>query len=758
MPRATLRQRRPSRMKPSHSPSSPAAEALPGGMWSSTPRPLPATPLMPADRLTDTGKAPAGDSPPHLLRSQFHGIGRRLLLAILLFSSAVTLMLTGLQLYVDYERDVGTIDSRMRELSGSYRDSLARSLWNVDAEQIRVQLEGILRMPDMRAASVTETGQTGLKQPLHVSVGEPGNSAGIVWTVPLVYADRAGPRTLGTLTLEATLDDVYRRLWDKGLVILITQGIKTFVVSLFILFIVHRLVTRHLMQLATHLGMLDPRRAMARLQLKRKAPASEDELDRVVGAFNTMVGQLERSYTELREVNQALERDIAARRSAEAEAARLAFHDALTDLPNRRLLQDRLQQEVTMAARLERHGALLFVGLDHFKQLNDALGHATGDALLCEVARRLQHTVRRTDLVARLGGDEFAVLLLGLGRDTETSARGALDMTDKLGQTLRAPFEVNGQRLHTTASIGVTLFPADAIDAEALMRHADTALHHAKAQGRDCVHFFQPAMHAAVLSQHELENDLRQALVEQQLSLAYQPLVDADGRLCGAEALLRWEHPQRGMVSPAEFIPVAEASSLILDVGDWVLAASARQMRLWSEVGVLPEDFYLSVNISARQFHLPDFDQRVRRIFEGAGADAHRLVLEITERVLVRDTVAVAAKMQALRDLGMRLFIDDFGTGYSSLGYLKRLPVDGLKIDQSFVRDVVSDPNDAAIVETILVMAQRFGLDVVAEGVETPAQLSHLVRHQCKHFQGFYFSHPLEGQVFAKRYLQPLHA
>jgi diguanylate cyclase (GGDEF)-like protein len=701
--------------------------------------------------------APAGDGRPSRLPALFHGIGRRLLLAILLFSSAVTLLLTALQLYVDYERDVGTIESRVREITSGYHDSLARSLWNVDAEQIRVQLEGIMRLPDLRSASVTESAAPGLKTPLQVTLGAPGSGSALVWKVPLVYTDRNGPRTLGTLTLEATLDEVYRRLRDKTLVILVTQAVKTFVVSLFILIIVHRLVTRHLVTLAGHLGSVDPRRGMARLALARRKPGDEDELDRVVGAFNGMVGQLERTYDELREVNLELERDIAARRSAEAEAARLAFHDALTDLPNRRLLIEKLQQEVTMAARLERHGALLFLGLDHFKQLNDALGHAVGDALLVEVARRLQRALRRTDLVARLGGDEFAVLLLGLGRDTDTAARAALEMCDKLGTALRAPYDLAGQRLHVTVSIGITLFPADAVEADALMRHADTALHHAKASGRDGVHFFQPEMHSAVLTQHELENDLRQALVERQLSLAYQPLVSNEGRLIGCEALLRWQHPRRGPIPPDDFIPVAEASNLILDLGDWVLAAAARQLRLWGEQA--PEqNFHLSVNISPRQFHQHDFDQRVRRILEGAGADPRRLVLEITEGVLVRDSEATAAKMQALRQLGVRIFIDDFGTGYSSLAYLKRLPVDGLKIDQSFVRDLVTDPNDAAIVETILSMAQRFGLQVVAEGVETAEQLVYLEAHRCRYFQGFYFSRPLEPAAFGQRYLAPADA
>jgi len=687
-------------------------------------------------------------------RPKVNRIGRRLLLAILLFSSMITLLLTVVQLYADYQRDRGIIEARVHEISQGYHDSLARSLWNVDAEQIRVQLDGILRVPDIRAATVTELAQPGLKTPLQVTVGQPNSGAPMVWKIPLVYTDRSGQRTLGMLTLEGTLDEVYRRLREKAFVILGTQAVKTFIVSAFILFVVHRLVTRHLIALAAHLGRLDPRRSMERLSLKRGRAGREDELDRVVGAFNGMVEQLERSYDELREVNLALERDIAARRSAEAEAARLAFHDPLTDLPNRRTLQERLQQECTMGARLERHGALLFIDLDHFKQVNDALGHSVGDALLVEAARRLQRAVRRTDLVARLGGDEFAVLLLGLGRDAEAAARGAVDMAAKLGEALRAPYLIGPQPLHLTVSIGVALYPSDAHEAEALIRHADTALHHAKSEGRNSVHFFQPAMHAAVLSQHEIENDLRQALVEQQLSLAYQPLVDAHGRLVGAEALLRWRHPRRGVVAPAEFIPVAESSALILDVGDWVLAAAGRQMAAWQQAGLLPPDFYLSVNVSPRQFHQPDFEQRVQRLVKATGVEPQRLVLEITEGVLVRDSEAAARTMHSMRQSGLRFYIDDFGTGYSSLAYLRRLPVDGLKIDRSFVSDVVNDPNDAAIVETILSIAERFGLQVVAEGVETSEQLEHLRRHRCDCFQGYHFSRPLDPQAFAQHYLQ----
>ena len=708
-------------------------------------------------RTTATGRAWAedrdGDPRPAPGVLPFRGIGRRLLLYILLFSSLVTLLLTGVQLYLEYERDRVAIDSRLHEIGSSYRDSLARSLWNMDSEQISVQLEGIMRLPDIRAAVVRESLQ-GVKKPLEVALGQPGAHNPLHWSAPLVYVDRNGPREIGTLSIEATLDEVYRRLSEKALVILASQGVKTFLVSMFILFVVHRLVTRHLTALSRYLARYDVTRPPQPLVLPRLRAAHTDEFDRVVRSVNDLGAHLQDSYERLRAANAELERDIAARRSAEAEAARLAFHDALTDLPNRRALLQRLQHEVTVAQRLDLHGALMFIDLDHFKHLNDALGHTVGDALLVTAARRLSGAVRQTDMVARLGGDEFVVMLLGLGHDAERAAHDALEMAGKLRMALGQPYAVEGQSLHATASIGVTLFPGDARDTENLLRHADTALHHAKSEGRNCVHFFQPAMQAAVQARHTLQTQLREALAGRQFSLAYQPLVDADGRLFGAEALIRWQHPVRGAVSPAEFIPVAEDSGLILEIGDWVLAEAARQMRAWSDAHQLDEDCCLSVNISPRQFLQPDFGARLRRIFSAAGADTRRLVLEVTEGVLVTDAAQTVVAMQGLRDAGVRFHIDDFGTGYSSLSYLKQLPVDGIKIDQSFVRDVVDNPNDAAIVEAIIAIARRFQLNVVAEGVETAEQAEYLRQQRCALFQGYHFSRPLSAAEFERRFLR----
>ena len=683
----------------------------------------------------------------------FRGIGRRLLLYILLFSSLVTLLLTGVQLYLEYERDRVAIDSRLHEIGSSYRDSLARSLWNMDAEQIGVQLEGVMRLPDMRAAVVRET-VTGSKKPLEVALGEPGPQNALHWSAPLVYLDRSGVRPVGTLTLEASLDDVYRRLSEKALVILVSQGVKTFLVSMFILFLVHRLVTRHLTALSRYFARYDVARPPQPLALQRPPAAHADELDRVVRSVNDLGAHLQDSYERLRTANAELERDIAARRSAEAEAARLAFHDALTDLPNRRALQQRLQHEATVAQRLDLHGALMFIDLDHFKHLNDALGHSVGDALLVNATHRLLATVRQTDMVARLGGDEFVVMLLGLGHDARRAAHDALEMAGKLRSALGQPYVIEGQPLHVTASIGVTLFPGDGHDTESLLRNADTALHHAKSEGRNCVHFFQPAMQAAVQERHAMQTQLREALAGQQFSLVYQPLVDAQGRLFGAEALIRWHHPVRGSMPPSEFIPVAEDSGLIVEIGDWVLAEAARQMRAWHEAGLFGDDCCLSVNISPRQFLLPDFGARLRRIFSAAGADTHRLVLEVTEGVLVTDAAQTVITMQGLREAGVRFHIDDFGTGYSSLSYLKQLPVDGIKIDQSFVRDVVENPNDAAIVEAIIAIARRFQLHVVAEGVETAEQAEYLRRQRCALFQGYYFSRPLPAAEFEQRFLR----
>jgi len=436
-----------------------------------------------------------------------------------------------------------------------------------------------------------------------------------------------------------------------------------------------------------------------------------------------------------------LARDITQRRLIDAQVQHLAYHDALTSLPNRRLLQDRLSKAISSAMRHQRQGALLFIDLDNFKDLNDTLGHHHGDALLQQVATRLRSCVREVDTVARLGGDEFVVMLEELSDTRESAAIDAEHVARKVLDSLREPYDLSG-RLHTsTPSIGVTLFGDEGDTVEDLLKRADLAMYRSKMEGRNTISFFDPAMQARVLRRAALESDLRQALSQRQLCLYYQPLVDENGRFIGAEALVRWPHPERGMVSPADFIPVAEQNGLIVELGQWVLRQACRQLARWAE-SPDTRDWTLAVNVSAREFRHAQFDQRVIDLVHEMGINPGRLKLEVTESMFLHDAAEVAARMEKLRHFGIRFALDDFGTGYSSLSYLKRLPLDELKIDQSFVRDLLVDEDDAAIVRAILTLASTLGLAVVAEGVEQVGQRDFLARNGCRTFQGYLFGRP----------------
>ena len=452
-------------------------------------------------------------------------------------------------------------------------------------------------------------------------------------------------------------------------------------------------------------------------------------------------------------VIQAFHRDITERKKAEGQIQSLAFSDPLTGLPNRRLLMDRLEQAITAAARHGHQTALLFVDLDDFKTLNDTLGHDKGDMLLKQIAQRLIACVREGDTVARLGGDEFVVLLEDLSSNVQESATQAQGVTAKILSALGQPYEIEGHGHHSSASIGVTLFGGSEREAiEEPLKRAELAMYQAKAAGRNTLRFFDPEMRTAVAVRATLEAELREAVSIGQFVLHYQPQAGGDSRLSGAEALVRWQHPKRGLVSPAEFIPVAETSGLILPLGRWVLETACKQLAAWA---ARPEtlDLTMSVNVSAREFRQPEFVEEVVTILEATGANPNRLKLELTESVLVDNVEEVIGKMNALKAKGVCFSLDDFGTGYSSLSYLKRLPLDQLKIDQGFVRDILTDPNDAAIAKMVLVLAATLGLTVVAEGVETEAQRWFLASMGCDNYQGYLFSRPLpidEFEVFAR--------
>ena len=431
--------------------------------------------------------------------------------------------------------------------------------------------------------------------------------------------------------------------------------------------------------------------------------------------------------------------DITDRKSSEERLDTLVHYDALTGLPNRTLLHDRLRQSLAQAERVQRQVGVMFIDVDHFKKINDTLGHEFGDLLLQRAARHMSEAVRSDDTVGRLGGDEFAVILntLSHGEDATRVAQKIMAEFDK-------PLHIGGTELHITVSIGITLYPDDGADAGTLLKNADIALYSAKNAGRNAFKFYNAEMDARSLELLRIENSLRHALIRNEFELVYQPKASViTGGITGFEALLRWRHPERGIVMPSEFIPLLEDSGLILPVGEWVLETVCAQLQAWSRESDDMADAHVAINISARQFASKDLAQRFQVIVEKYQVDPRRIELEITESALMIDPEAARRTLDYLKALGMKLSIDDFGTGYSSLAYLKRFPLDTLKIDASFVRDVTSDADDANITRTVIAMAHNLRLNVVAEGVETAEQLAFLAEHGCDLYQGYYLSRPL---------------
>ena len=435
--------------------------------------------------------------------------------------------------------------------------------------------------------------------------------------------------------------------------------------------------------------------------------------------------------------------DVSDQKAAEQEARHLAFHDALTHLPNRRLLTDRLRHALATGAREGLTTAVLFMDLDNFKTLNDTQGHEVGDRLLQQAAQRLRDTVRTDDTVARLGGDEFVVVLQHLGPDPAEATAQVRALCARLLDRLREPYDLDGRAYHSTASIGVTLLSHMPGSVDEVLKQADMAMYRAKDAGRNTLRFFDPDMQQAVNRRALLEAELHTGLREQQFLLLYQPQVDSHSHVTGAEVLVRWRHPVQGMVSPAEFIPLAEETGLILPLGHWVMETALRQQALWQSDPAL-RHLNLAINVSARQFLQEDFVTQVAALLQETGADPARIKLELTESLLLHNVDGAIATMHALRAHGLGFSLDDFGTGYSSLGYLKRLPLAQIKIDQGFVRGVLQDPRDAAIARTIITLASSLGLDVIAEGVETAEHHRFLLEHGCMAFQGYLFGRPMD--------------
>ncbi len=439
--------------------------------------------------------------------------------------------------------------------------------------------------------------------------------------------------------------------------------------------------------------------------------------------------------------------DISELKQHEERIHNLAFFDPLTHLPNRRLLQDRLEHAIATSQRQRHLGALLFIDLDDFKTLNDNRGHHIGDLLLIEVAERLRNSVREQDTVARLGGDEFIIVLEGLNISRNEAAAHARQIAEKILTNLNQVYLLEQREYFNTPSIGICLFGDVSVPTDELLKQADQAMYHAKAAGRNTLRFFDPEMQSMAAQRFALQHELREALQQQQFKLFYQPQTNTAGHVIGAEALIRWLHPQRGMVSPLEFIPLAEDSGLIVPLGNWILETACQQLVQWSKESTAAH-LSIAINVSARQFQQHNFVEQLQQILTRTGADPHQLKLELTESMLVDNPEDITTKMDALKTHGIKFSLDDFGTGYSSLSYLKRLPINELKIDKSFVNDILTDPNDAAIARMIIRLAQSMELKVIAEGVETKEQRDWLEQEGCFKYQGYYFGRPMPVEKF----------
>ncbi|MGA2189671.1 MAG: EAL domain-containing protein [Steroidobacteraceae bacterium] len=434
--------------------------------------------------------------------------------------------------------------------------------------------------------------------------------------------------------------------------------------------------------------------------------------------------------------------DVSVARALTLKLAYFAQHDTLTDLPNRALLNDRLAQAIAVAQRHQTAMAILYLDLDRFKHINDSLGHSVGDRLLQSVAMRLSESVRTSDTVCRLGGDEFVILLSEVAH-----AHDAATCADKLLQAIRVPFVMDEHELHVTASIGIVIYPGDGVEVEALLKNADSAMYEAKDRGRDNYQFYRLDLNSRATERQSMEGALRHALERCELQLHYQPIMNlATGAIAGVEALIRWQHPALGFVLPSQFIAIAEESGLIVPIGRWVLREACRQAKVWQDAGLPP--FRLAVNTSAVELRSTEFVAGVETILAETGFDPGRLELELTETFLMQDSKSTAFVLNALKGLGVQLALDDFGTGYSSLSYMRRFPIDALKIDRSFVRDLTTDADDASVVSAVINMARSLHMRVVAEGVESREQKLFLEKHKCSEAQGYYFSRPLNVDGF----------
>lgn len=787
----------------------------------------------------------------HSLRSP---LARRMIIAIVLFSATVTLITTGYQLVREYRQGMDSIETQFTQIKAVHTPSLSQSLWAANNKEIRLQLEGIMRVPNVVYAAVDD------QHEFFLEAGRSDAQPVIERRYDLHYSHLGQSRSIGTLIVAVTLDNLYANLMDDAVNLLINNALHTFLVAIFIFALFYRLIARHLTTVADHLRSADPAVLAEPLALLRKDRGTRDELDVLVTSVNDMqyktrtalkavkdskahvrllldstseaifgtntqgictfanpaclrmlgyahesdlVGKRihdlihhthpdGRPYpaeecavyraTQAGHAHQCSEEvhwradgtsfpveywsrpmyqdgqlvgavvaftDITQRKETEEALHQLAYYDSLTHLPNRQLFNDRLHQALGDAKRRHRLVALMLLDLDRFKVVNDTMGHEAGDILLQEIGSRLKQSIRANDTVARLGGDEFALIFTDVGESKHIA-----QLARKVLAQFSTPIMIDGREVFSGASIGIAFYPSDTDDTDALLKYADSAMYHAKELGRNNFQFYSREMTASADARLQMETSLRRAIDQQEFVLHYQPLVDARHDVAtGVEALLRWNDPSGTLIPPDQFIPLAEDTGLIVPIGQWVLETACNQLRQWHDAG--HTRLRMSVNVATRQFRDALFVDTVRNAVNRAGIPAESLELEITESILLENSADTLETLNALKALGVSLAIDDFGTGYSSLSYLKRFPIDRVKIDRSFVRDLVSDADGLAIVRAIIALAQAMRLSVIAEGVETKEQLTLLQNEDCHNCQGYFFARPMDAESVAARYLVP---
>ncbi|OZG73834.1 diguanylate cyclase [Hahella sp. CCB-MM4] len=774
----------------------------------------------------------------------------RMLGYILVCSSLFTLFATGFQVYIDYRKDVSLVDQRMKLIETSYQSSLARSLWSLDQKLLKVQMQGILNLPDIVHLHLR------IYPDSEISMGEiPPEIPTIEHKIMLQHSSD-DVYDLGELTITASLEEIYKLLRQRIFLILTTQAFKTFFISVLILWIFQYLVTRHLSRMANYARSLNINELGTELTLERKTHSGQppDELQRVTDAINEMrvtllndVEKQKNDAAEIRRLSMAIEQspssvlicdhrwrityanhkfgqmtghslknilgkhpkelthispdetqneqlwnnieiqveragiwqgemhstrhggekfweqvvitpirdnegnptqflilgeDISVRKRYEQQLLRQANYDLLTGLPNRMLALDRLKLALAQSRRDNSKVGLMFLDLDNFKHINDTMGHDAGDSLLIEASRRIASALRGNSTVARLGGDEFLIILPSLEEPEDSEV-----VAQRILEAFAVPYMLNNQEVFISTSIGITIYPTDSESSSTLLQQADAAMYQAKNKGKSAFHRFTPDLNQQSRERLKLETQLRKALEQNELLLYYQPIIEtATGKLEGAEALIRWDNPLLGLVAPDKFIPLAEETGLITSIGEWVIHKACEDAKRWhQETGW---KLTIAVNVSPRQFRDIKFVESVRHALLSNDLGGEYLELEITERLLLDDSIETYEILNQLDQMGVKLSVDDFGTGYSALSYLKSYPFDSLKIDRSFVKDVITETEDAALVSAIITMAHSLGLKVIGEGVETAEQLAFLRKKGCDYAQGFFYNRPVPEQEF----------